>query len=422
MKNKFLLFILFMISSNYAISQEKTKADQEKIKAGLDIMMFLGRVPQKTESNSLSDNLLRILYYEIQPENYPKIGYLNTKGDVVIAPKYNLGSDFYGNYANIIKDSVYGYIDKAGNEVFIKNLEEVFFYYGNTGTAKKNGLYGLINRKGDSLTDFKYTMASNFGFNHFRCQTMNTRSHILDSKGNIIFNSDLDIDIQSHYFEADSLFIYQEIIDGKKLKGLVNKKNEILLKPKYQEIYFINDAEFYVVQHDNKYGFIDKLGDEVIPLIYDEVGTNINEHLISAQKNGKWGFINRKNEEIIPFVYDEAYAFMDDLACVKKGDFFGFINKQNKTMVEFNLEKTRFPFFTDKLGLFTKEGKYGFINKKGKIKIPAMYDKAMPFINGLAYVELNGKAGYIDKKGKQVIPVKYKQLWLESEGMIRFAE
>ena len=171
MKNKFLLFILLIISSNYANSQEKIKADQEKIKAGLDIMMSLGRVPQKTESNSLSDNLLRILYYEIQPENYPKIGYLNTKGDVVIEPKYNLGSDFYGNYANIIKDSVYGYIDKAGNEVFIKNLEEVFFYYGNTGTAKKNGLYGLINRKGDSLTDFKYTMASNFGFNHFKCQT-----------------------------------------------------------------------------------------------------------------------------------------------------------------------------------------------------------------------------------------------------------
>lgn len=412
---KTLLIIALLLFGNNLFSQEKIKAD-------IAIMNFLGRVPQKTESNSLSDNLIRILYYEIQPKNYPKIGYLNTKGKTVIEPKYNMGSDFYDNYANIIKDSIYGYIDKEGRETYIKNYTDVFFYYGNTGIAKKNGKYGLINRKGDSLTEFKYTMVNNYGFNHFKCQTENKKSHILDSDGNIIFNENLEYDIRSHYFDKDSIIIYQEVINDKKLKGLLNIKGKKIIKPKYQEIYFINDKEFYAVKNDNKYGFINKLGDEIIPVIYDKVGFNINENLIPVLKDGKWGFINRKNETKIPFEYDEAYAFLDDLAFIKKGEFYGCIDTKNRNKVKFNIEKTGYPFFTNKLALFKKNGKFGFINKKGRIKIPAIYDKAFPFINGLAYVEMDGKVGYIDKKGKKIIPIKYKQLWFESDGIIRFSE
>ncbi|NQY29829.1 MAG: WG repeat-containing protein [Flavobacteriaceae bacterium] len=415
MKNKALLIIILFITYNYSFSQVK-------IKPSIDEFLFMGSVPQKTKNNSLSDSLLRILFYKIQPENYPKIGFLNNKGEVVIKAKYNMASDFYNNYANIIKDSIYGYINKKGEEVLLKNYEETFFYYGDTGIAKKNGKYGLINRKGDSLTDFTYRMIYNSGFDYFTAQTTSLKSHILNKKGNVVFNKDLTLNIRSNYFDSDSLLVFQEKIEGKKLEGLVNIKGEVLIKPIYNNIYFINDKEFYAVKKDNKYGFINKLGNLTIPLVYDEVKFNINEDLIPVQKKGKWGFINRKNEVVIPFVYDEAHAFLEGLAYVKKGDFYGCINKQNKVKVKFTLEKTKYPFFANKLAIFKKEGKYGFINKKGKIKIPIIYDQVFPFINGLAYVKLNGKFGYINKKGKEIIPIKYKQLWFESEGIIKFAE
>ena len=310
MNNK-LTIILLLFSINWTFSQEKIKAD-------IDIINFLGRVPQRTESNSLSDNLLRILYYKIQPKENPKIGYLNTKGEKVIEPKFNMGSEFYGDYANVIKDSLYGYVNKNGKETYFENYTDVFFYYGNTGIAKRNGKYGLINRKGDSLSEFKYTMVSNFGFNHYKCQTDNKKSHILDSTGKIIFNKDLEFDIQSHYFDKDSIIIFRGTVDRKKLNGLVNIDGEVIIQPKYENIYFINDSEFYVVKNDKKFGFIDKSGKEVIPLIYDNVGFDINEDLIPVLKDGKWGFINRKNETKIPFEYDDATAFLNGLAFVKK--------------------------------------------------------------------------------------------------------
>lgn len=414
MKNK-LTILLFLISINCTFSQEKIKAD-------IDIINFLGRIPQKTESNSLSDNLLRILYYKIQPKEYPKIGYLNTNGEEIIKPKFNMGSEFYDDYANVIKDSLYGYVSKDGKETYFENYTDVFFYYGNTGIAKKNGRYGLINRKGDSLTEFKYTMVSNFGFNHYKCQTENKKSHILDSNGKIIFNKDLEFDIQSHFFEKDSIIIFRETIERKKLNGLVSIDGKVIIEPKYENIFFINDSELYVVKNEKKFGFINKSGEEVIPLIYDKVGFNINENLIPVLKDEKWGFINRKNETKIPFEYDDASAFLNGLAFVKKGENYGCINTKNKVKVKFNLKKTKYPFFTNDLALFEENGKYGFINKKGKIKIPAIYDKAFPFVNELAYVEINGKVGYINEKGKEIIPIKYKQLWFENDGIIRFAD
>lgn len=414
MKNK-LIILFFLISINWTFSQEKIKAD-------IDIINFLGRIPQKTESNSLSDNLLRILYYKIQPKEYPKIGYLNTKGEKIIEPKFNMGSEFYDDYANVIKDSLYGYVSKDGKETYFENYTDVFFYYGNTGIAKKNGRYGLINRNGDSLTVFKYTMVSNFGFNHYKSQTENKKSHILDSNGKIIFNKDLEFDIQSHYFEKDSIIIFRETIDKNKLNGLVSIDGKVIIEPKYENIFFINDSELYIVQNKKKYGFINKYGKEVIPLIYDKVGFNINENLIPVLKDGKWGYINRENETKIPFEYDDASAFLNGLAFVKKGENYGCINTKNKVKVKFNLKETKYPFFTNDLAIFEENGKYGFINKKGKIKIPAIYDKAFPFVNELAYVEINGKVGYINKNGKEIIPVKYKQLWFENDGIIRYAD
>ncbi|PQJ21730.1 WG repeat-containing protein [Tenacibaculum sp. SG-28] len=140
----------------------------------------------------------------------------------------------------------------------------------------------------------------------------------MDSNGNVIFNRSLKFDIQSHYFDKDSIIVFREIIDRKKLNGLVIIDEKVIIQPKFENIYFINDSELYAVENNKKFGFIDKAGRVVIPLIYDKVGFNINDNLIPALKDGKWGFINRENETKIPFEYDDATAFLNGLAFVKK--------------------------------------------------------------------------------------------------------
>jgi hypothetical protein len=414
MKQMSLKLFSLIFTMHFAFSQEKINSD-------LEIMLTLGRLPYNKESNSMSDDILRLLYYNIQSNDKLKIGYLNQKGEIIIEPKYNMGTDFYGEYANIIKDSTFGFVDKKGKEVLMKNFEKIFFYYGNTGIAKKDNKYGLINRMGDIVVDFKYKNISLFGSKNYLARNDDNESIILDSLGNIIFNKNLKFDIESYYFESDSSFIFQEKINGKYLKGLVNINEKIICEPKFDNIFFIDDEEFYCVYKDKKYGYINKKGKEIIPPIYEFFG-EISEDLISVKKNGKWGFINRKNEIVIPFEYDEVKPFSEGLAFVKKGKVPAFIDKKNKVQFIYDFEIVPIPIFSENLVLFKRDGKYGFLNKKGKIKIPAIYDQAYPFINGLAYVELNGKAGYINSKEKSIIPIKFKQLWFINENMIRFAE
>lgn len=64
-----------------------------------------------------------------------------------------------------------------------------------------------------------------------------------------------------------------------------------------------------------------------------------------------------------------------------------------------------------------KNGKFGYVDAKGKEVIPAIYQNAFDFRDGLGIVVLNDKWGYIDNTGKKVVPLKYDELHWFAEGL-----
>lgn len=73
--------------------------------------------------------------------------------------------------------------------------------------------------------------------------------------------------------------------------------------------------------------------------------------------------------------------------------------------------------FSEGLAPVSVYGRWGFIDKIGELVIPAEFDIAEPFSEGLAKVRLNGKWGYIDKTGKIVIPAEFESGTNFSEGL-----
>ncbi len=117
-----------------------------------------------------------------------------------------------------------------------------------------------------------------------------------------------------------------------------------------------------------KYGFLNRKGEEVIPLIYDDA-RDFSAGAALVMKGGKWGFVDRTGKEFIPLVYYEARNFVEGLAAVQKD----------------------------------KDGKWGFIDKSGKEIIAAQFDKTSGFNEkGIAKVWLGERNFYIDKTGKEV--------------------
>ena len=75
--------------------------------------------------------------------------------------------------------------------------------------------------------------------------------------------------------------------------------------------------------------------------------------------------------------------------------------------------------FSEGLASVKINGKWGFIDKTDTIVIPAKYDGAWSFSEGLASVKINGKRGFIDKTDTMVIPAKYDDAYWFSEGLAR---
>ncbi len=137
---------------------------------------------------------------------------------------------------------------------------------------------------------------------------------------------------------------------------------------------------------------------------YDYI-TKFNETLICVLKDDKYGFINKDGKEVVKPVYDWVDDFFEGLARVEINDKWGFINKEGKKVVKpiYDWVST----FEEDLAKVEKDGKYGLINKKGEEVVKPIYDRVGSFSEGLASVKKNGKWGFINKTGEKVIKPIY---------------
>ena len=190
----------------------------------------------------------------------------------------------------------------------------------------------------------------------------------------------------------------------------IKSTGEVIVLPKYDNARSFSEG-LAAVKLNGKYGFIDKTGKEIIPLIYDNVWVwDFNEGLAKVKLNGKWFYIDKNGKEI-PHLNNKSVNFRDDMAKTE-------LNNKNKQEIP-PLKYDYISPFVEGLARVKLNGKYGFIDKTGKVVIPLIYDAARDFHEGLALVILNDKVGFIDKTGKVVIPLIYDDTWDFSKGFAR---
>ena len=175
-----------------------------------------------------------------------------------------------------------------------------------------------------------------------------------------------------------------------------------------QEQYTVR--EYYnglaIVVLNDKYGFVDKNKNVVVPIKYDDV-EKFQEDYAVVGLDGKYGYINRQGEEVIPLQFSGADSFREGRARVWKNESTGFINKKGEIIVPIQYISRLRTSFHNGFAVIFDRNKCWFVNTKGKRITPIEYDYAFDFSDGLAAVKLNNKWGFINTKGKVVIPIKY---------------
>jgi hypothetical protein len=237
--------------------------------------------------------------------------------------------------------------------------------------------------------------------------------------------------------------------------GYLNQEGKVVVQPIYTDAMDFKNG-LAGVRLDGKWGFIDQLGNLVVPYQFYYVGDFFNDGYANAVKGesksekeygflditGKYikfqegikfrrgefindiavvqtttegqeryGFMNRNGESIIkddfiditPFnIYGFSSVFMTDTSKYRP-EKYGLIDKDGNFIYSF---KFKYPLnFINGMALFSQEvngqKKYGYLNSKGDMIVSAIYDKAGNFNNrGFASVSSEGRWGFINKNGE----------------------
>jgi hypothetical protein len=219
---------------------------------------------------------------------------------------------------------------------------------------------------------------------------------------------------------------------------------EIVIPLQFQDARSFSDG-LAAVKFDGMWGYIDRLGQWVIPPTYsfpvgdyssglafvgnqflDKNGMQAfagakfenarsfkpkgEKALAAVQLSGQWGFIDLKGEHVIPPKYDNAGDFSESidglqLAPVKAGGVWGYVDSKGRELI---MSKFDYAWgFSGEFAAVLIEGAVGYIDRTGLYTINPKFVHGGAFHNGRAPVRIGEKTGYINDKGQLLIPAKY---------------
>lgn len=177
-------------------------------------------------------------------------------------------------------------------------------------------------------------------------------------------------------------------------------------------------ATLAAVRKNDKWGFIDKKGQAVVPFKYDfarDFGTEGYAAVgIQADPFPKWTLVDFKGKEITPPKFDGVGDFSDGLASIALIDTSnfdapttGFIDRTGKVVIPINFDQAH--DFHEGRAAVSKNGLWGFVDRQGNLIVAPKYEKVYDYSEGLAKVYSRVKWGFIDKQGEIAINFQYEE-------------
>lgn len=374
-------------------------------------------------------------------------GFINDKGKLAVPCIYRDAYDFKDGLALVLtQNDRWGFIDKSGKEVIPCVYEDCSDFISSLGLAKvkKNGKWGFIDKTGVQVTPCIYDQIGNHFENGMMEAVRDGKHGFVDSLGK-----------EAIPCKWDDVWGFEDglaIIALSRFRGLIDSLGNMIVSPYgcYDEVHYdkdngvavvkqngkwglvvppavnvhsyymydnyirfdINNCKFAKVERDGKWGFLDKRSNEVVPCVYDDVGSFIGDGMVKVFRGNKCGFVDiETGMETIQCIYDYPDEFSEGLAYVGFGHY---IDKSGNVAILGSFEYGM--GFSGGLAAVVKDSKWGYIDKTGKEVIPFMYREAMPFWAGKAAVKQGHLWGFIDKTGKEVVPPTYNDLFFWGDG------
>lgn len=293
----------------------------------------------------------------------------------------------------------FGAIDRKGKEIiapkydFLRGCSEGVF------SGQINDKWGFIKMTGEELTPFIYTYECQNFSEGLAVVALGEKKGYIDKSGKVV--------IPIIYDKARSFYKGVAIVklDGKYF--MIDKNAKVIKNLKYDGTHRWQEKDVLTVYLNEKRGRINiATGEEVIPLIYDDIDPFEKDLSAWVQLNEKWGVIDKLGKVIVPIQYDSKQILYsgNNLYKVKMNNKFGLLDADRKELTKVKYDSIG--DFREGFALVKMDNKFGFIDLLGQELGPITYNKALGFSEGLATVINAGHWSYINKKGEE-FPVYY---------------
>jgi len=268
-----------------------------------------------------------------------RYGFLNENYEIAIEPIYAYADDFNNStaFVRLPESKTLIGIDKRG-ETVIPNVIDCD--ENGIGIVTDGEYKGFVNESGESLTEIKYKKLTPFknGVALANPDDMHSYTMLIDKD----FNEHTLPEGQKFIDVLDSGLIV--VRDENSLYGLFDRGLKEVVPCMY-ELFFSYDMQRYIydstsdeyirrggpyrVACKGKYGYIDKYGEIVIPVIYDSLGEFMPDGLMTSRLNGEYGLINSSGE----IIYDDYLQYSDNIYLARDDTSVWFVDLKDGSSI-----------------------------------------------------------------------------------------
>lgn len=354
----------------------------------------------------------------------------------LLTKQYDELIDYWGGDNVIVKKNGKMGVVNADNKLFIplqydsiQKLEHLYYVW-------QNDKMGLISSTGSTIIPIKYAQLETFGTNEkyyfvaiqgdIECldqtagdfEACGVTCGILDSIGRVVipFSHNFLVPLETFGNDEDDDFHYLAKFNIKQQHiGVIDMAGQEVLPMVYDNLYTKICYGNLIVGKESKYGIINMKGEEIIPIQYDKTAFDgFSKALAFGKKIGEtdgeeqyqYGFWDLEGHQLSDMVFSDVEA-----------NIFGYILQiDGKTYytntMSFNEGFTPF-YYEDEESIVEESPSFGYLDRQGRVAIKPQFSSAEPFSDGLAGVGLpnddgDGELyGYIDTSGKMVVPAIY---------------
>ncbi len=292
-----------------------------------------------------------------------KFGYIDTKGEVAIEPRFRTVDEFYEGRARVQLGEDKVVIDEKGDVVFTPPFPLIGVFEGGRCIMAEDGKHGYVDDSGNVVIPPRYHQAYSFhnGYAVVRL-TETSPARLIDLDGRVVME-DYGLDYKSEY--GDGLINLAAARNDRICAGFVDLDRNWVIEPDYMSVFPFREG-LAAVRH---------------------------------MRTGLFGFIDRNNMFRIEAKYDgNKLWFSEGLCPVDAGLHTGFIDRDGRVAIDATFYTAEHFSCGRALAIEIEDGPEGFIDTSGRWVVKPRFEYAFAFNEGVAMVS----DGYIDTEGNYI--------------------